>query len=367
MRFKIIFFIIIVLLAAPLISLAQEKQSYERGRVLSIGSEFQRESSDSAEAYREIQKIRFKMLSGENKGEEVEVENILSNNPMDIKLQEGDDVLLFIEELEGGEKNIQVQDHWRLSPLLWLVVLFFAILLIIGRGQGAKAIIGLLLSGWLIFKVFIPRATAGGEVVWLAFFIALGITVATFIIVAGFNRKSLAAIIGSVGGLLAAILLSFWFSDLSNLSGLASEEARMLFSKFPALNMRGILFAGIIIGALGAVMDVAMSIASSVFEVSGANTRLSLGKLFESGMNVGRDIMGTMTNTLIFAYVGASLALLILFYQVGESYLKFLNFDFVAEEMVRSLAGSIGLVLTIPLTSLVAAILFYRKADKREK
>lgn len=361
---KIAFFLLLLIFLTPMVAGASDGQYYEKARVISIVSEFEMEADEVGEVYQEVQKITLKILSGEYKGQEFEVENILSNNPLDIKLSEGQEALVFIEKLENGELNIQIQDYWRLSSVIWLILIFFIILLLVGRKQGLKAIISLLLSIFLIFKVFIPQAISGVNVVWLAFLISVSITIITLLIIGGLNKKSLAAIIGTVGGLLVAVVLAFWVCDLASLNGLASEESRILFSKFPELNIRGVLFAGIIIGALGAVMDVAISIASSVSEVNLANKKLSFWELFKSGMNVGKDIMGTMTNTLIFAYVGASFALLLLFYQVNESYLKFLNFDFVAEEIVRSIAGSIGLVLTIPITSFIISYLLHKKKNK---
>ena len=149
------------------------------------------------------------------------------------------------------------------------------------------------------------------------------------------------------------------------LTGFGHEETRTLFAKFPNLNFNGLFYSAIMIGAIGAVMDVAMSISSSINEIKKANPKLNSKELFKSGVRIGKDIIGTMSNTLIYAYVGASLGLLLLFSSFGESYLKIFNFEFMAEEIIRSIAGSIGLIGAIPLTAMFAA--WFETRSKKSK
>jgi uncharacterized membrane protein len=167
-----------------------------------------------------------------------------------------------------------------------------------------------------------------------------------------------------MGGVAVAYVISLIFSRWSHLSGLAMEEDRLFFAQNPTLNPEGLLFAGIIIASMGVVEDVAVSIASGVEQIKLANARLSFKETFRAGMVVGRDHMSALANTLIFAYVGASLSTLLLYTQYGGSWLKFLNFDNVADEVVRSLAGTIGLIFTVPITALLAAWMATRKSRK---
>ena len=164
---------------------------------------------------------------------------------------------------------------------------------------------------------------------------------------------------GTAGGLSAAAGIAIVVGILANLNGLSNEEAQMLLfmSQDIQYNFQGLLFAGIIIGALGAVMDVSMSIASAMDEIQRVGTNMTLKSLFESGMNVGKDVMGTMANTLILAYTGTSIPLLLVFMTYEQPFIKLINLDFLATELIRALSGSIGLVLAIPITAIVSALL----------
>lgn len=348
------------------LSMFQEpiETSYEKARVLDIKEKEIVPSEEDVfltETY-VIQEITLQILGGKFKNKEKIVENNTLYNPLGLGININDKVLVFVEEFEDGTSSFYIQDYWRLPSLMWLVVVFLLLLLAFGKLKGLKAILSLTISIFLIFKIFIPQILIGSDPIKLSLIISIIVTVVSLFLVSGFKKKSVAAILGTSGGLLIAAILAIIVSKISNLTGLSSEESRLLLINFPELNLQGLLFAGIIIGALGAVMDVGMSIASSIAEVKKAHPKAGFSKLFKSGISVGRDIMGTMTNTLIFAYVGVSLPLLLLFTNLGESYLKFLNFEFIAEEVVRSLAGSIGLIATLPLTALIAAYLESRKS-----
>jgi uncharacterized membrane protein len=195
----------------------------------------------------------------------------------------------------------------------------------------------------------------GANPVPLALILAGVLTFVSTGLSTGWNKQSLITSIGTMGGVLVAYLISVLFADWSHLSGLSTEEDRLFFDQNPKLNPSGLLFAGIIIAAMGVVEDVAVSIASGVEQVRHANPRLGFKELFRAGMVVGRDHTSALANTLVFAYVGASLSTLLLYSQYGGSWLKFLNFDTVTDEVIRSLAGTIGLIFTVPITALLAA------------
>jgi uncharacterized membrane protein len=202
----------------------------------------------------------------------------------------------------------------------------------------------------------------GYNPVALTVLVAAVATMITIFIVAGFSYKSFAAILGTIGGLGVAGLAAMLAGKAAHLTGFGSEEAAMLLyiPQNVSLDIQGLLFAGIIIGALGAVMDVSMSVASAVEEVKKANPALGAADLFRSGLNVGRDVMGTMSNTLILAYTGSSVPLLLIFMAYRESLLKMINLDMIASEIVRALSGSLGMVLVVPLTAFIAGLLFGR-------
>jgi len=343
------------------------KISYEKARILEVEETTQKIEGEEGVRYETLQKVRVKILSGKYKGKEEVLENTISANPLDLSLKKGNKILVYIEEHKNGSVIFQVQDYWRLNILIWFVVIFLLILLLLGGRQGLKAILSLAIAALLIFKILIPQVLTGGNPIRLALVISIIITIITLILVSGLRRKSIAAILGTIGGLLVATVLAIFVGRIANLTGTSSEESRILLIEFPNLNLQGLLFGSVIIGALGAVMDIGMSIASSVTEVKKTYPYARMQELIKSGLTVGRDVMGTMVNTLIFAYVGVSLPLLLLFTKYGGSYLKFLNFEFVAEEVVRSIAGSIGLVAAIPLTAIIAGYLEGAKRETKNK
>ena len=206
----------------------------------------------------------------------------------------------------------------------------------------------------------------GANPIPITILISIVVTILTMFIVGGINKKSIAAVVGTSGGVLVAGIIAYYIGSQVKLTGLSSEEATMLMYIPQEVNFdfRGLLFSGIILGSLGAVMDVGMSIASSMDEIHKANPNLTRKELFKSGMNVGKDVMGTMTNTLILAYTGSSIPVLLLFMAYETSIAKILNLDVIATEAIRSLAGSIGLVLTIPLTALVSSTLIKNSSSK---
>lgn len=309
----------------------------------------------------ERQIFTAEILSSKYKGKIVEVENTTSGNiAYDMKVKSGDKVLLELELYEHEISNAYLADYVRDSYIYFLIALFIILLIVIGKGKGIKAVFSLIITIVLIGKMLLPLTLKGYNPIMLAIVVVIIATTVTFVLISGFTKKAAAATVGTAGGVLIAALISMIVGRAAHLTGMSSEEAQMLMyipqnTKF---NFRDLLFTGIIIGALGAVMDVAMSIASSLEEIKKANPSISTGDLIKSGINIGRDIMGTMSNTLILAYTGASIPLLLLFMAYNMSYTKIINLDLIATEFVRALSASIGLILAIPLTALAAGMLF---------
>lgn len=241
--------------------------------------------------------------------------------------------------------------------LMYLVAIFLGSLILIGGPKGLKTIFTLSITVLIILKVLLPLILAGYNPIVVAILICEVITVIALLCVSGFNQKALAAIIGTTGGLLIAGLLALVIGSMAHLNGLGNDEAIHLILYSRNLDFRGLLFAGIIIGAMGAVMDVGVSIASSIHEIKATNPDIETANLVAAGMNVGRDIMGTMSNTLILAYVGSSLNLMLLFSTYDMPLNEIIGRDNLAAEIVRALAGSVGLIATIPITAITAGIL----------
>jgi len=286
-------------------------------------------------------------------------------------LQPKDKVILYVEEnptkaeSPNGEPLFNIADYDRSDTLFILMFSFCALLLIIGGKKGFKSLISLLLTIGLIFFVVIPLSVRGFNPVITSTVTSGAIVLIVFRLVSGKTIKSVSAALGTIIGIVIAGIIAVLVGNIIKLSGLSTEESKMLFYSMELpLDYKGLLFAGILIGALGAVMDVAMSIASSIYEIKNVHPELDFRSLFKSGINVGQDIMGTMSNTLILAYTGSSLPLLLLLSYGNMPFLKAMNLEIISEEILRAFAGSIGLILSIPATAFISALLLSNKKNR---
>lgn len=334
-----------------------DDEDLERARVLEVEEAVGPTGDD--EFYNESIAVRLEVLSGENRGEEIDAVHSLTGNPAyDIHLEPGDRVLISTLEI-GGESEVFIIEYERDRIIYIVLGVFVLLLLILGGLKGLKTILTLGLTILLLLGVLIPGLLAGYSPVLLTIGISVIVTIFTLLIVGGLNSKSYSAIIGVMGGVLIAGLIAYVVGGMINLTGLSGPEASMLLyiPQEVDFDFSGLLFAGIIMGALGAVMDVGISIASAMEEIRQVDPSISTKKLIIAGMNVGKDIMGTMANTLILAYVGSMIPLLLLFAAYQQPYVSIINMDIVATEVIRALSGSIGLILTIPLTAVSSGLL----------
>lgn len=355
---KILAIIFIMILTISCVYAEEEiEKEYVKGRVISV-----EEEEIESNFITKIQYITVEILSGEKKGEIVEVENALSDSIVtDIEVEVGQKVLVMNETLNGVEASYIVS-HARDHYLTALVIVFIISLLVVGKLKGLKTIFTLAITVGFVFFIELPLLVKGYHAVAVTVVVALLVTVITVTVISGFTKKSLAAVLGTAAGVVVAGGIAIFVSTVTKVTGMSMEEAVMLLSiKGETLNFQYLLFAGILLGALGAIMDVAMSIASSIEEVHLANNSLSFRELFNSGMRVGRDIMGTMANTLILAYTGSALPLLLLFFSIEDDFIRLINLDIITTEVIRSVAGSIGLVFTIPITALISVALIKNK------
>lgn len=297
--------------------------------------------------------VRFR--SGPLDGERHEIRSDVGSNPYGLEPRQGDSVVIFMQSSASGDWILFLEGYDRRGALVWLVALFVAMLVVLSGWKGVKIAASIAISIALIGYVLIPLFMRGANPVPIAIVLAGIFTLLSTGLTMGWNRKTYVTAVGTMGGALVAYLLSILFVDWGRLSGLGSEEDRMFFTNNPTLDSRGLLFSGIIIAAVGVLEDVAVSIASGVAEVRRHHPKATYKDLFTSGMVVGRDHMGALANTLIFAYVGASLSSLLLYSQFGGSWLKFVNFESISVEVVRSLTGTIGLIFTVPITAALAA------------
>ncbi len=335
---------------APVNNASDREGQYERGLVESVSAG----STVIPGGAEQVKLFRVRFLSGPLLNQVKEIRSDIGTNPYNLDPHAGDKIVVFMQSGETGW-NLYIEGFDRRTAMIVLIGLFVFTLILLSGWQGFKVACGVALSILMIGYVLIPLYLRGVNAVPLAIAISGIFTLVSNGLAIGWNRKTLVVAVGTMGGALVAYVISLIFVDATRLSGLSTEEDRSFFNKNPLLDPRGLLFAGIIIAAVGVLEDVAVSIASGVSEVRNANPKAGFKDLFTSGMVVGRDHMGALANTLVFAYVGASLSTLLMYKQFGGSWLKFINFDSVTDEVVRSLAGTIGLVFTVPITALLAA------------
>lgn len=301
------------------------------------------------------------VTKGENKNETIIAQQNLGGYAFDdYKIVEKGDKVILMSYSEGDWYFV---DYIRVSKILFLGGVFIILLLIFGRIKGVNAILTLGLTCTAIFAVFIPSILSGKNIYSSTIIVCVYSIVVTLFIVYGVNQKSTAAIAGCFGGIITASILTLVMNTGLGLTGYVSEESYHLLY-LPVENpidLRAIIFAGIIIGAVGAVMDVAVSIASALWELKTQAPNLTFSGIFKSGINIGKDIMGSMTNTLVLAYIGSSLSVILLLVVYAGSLAELLNRELIIVEILQALIGSLGILLTMPLTALVCAALYTRK------
>ena len=261
--------------------------------------------------------------------------------------------------LPAGEKldPYSFSDFDRRAPMLWLAAGFAALLLVAARFRGLRALVGLGASLLVIVGFVIPAILHGGHPVDVAIVGALAVMLITMPLNYGLGAKMIAALLGTALSLLVAAGLADSFSGLAHLSGAGSDESLYLAATQATISLRGLLIAGMVIGALGVLLDLTVSQASTVLALRRANPRLGVSGLFHGALDVGQDHISATVTTLVFAYAGAALPVLLIFSIGHTSFTDAVNGEAVAEEVIAALVGSIGLILSMPLTTILAALL----------
>ncbi|MDZ5252259.1 YibE/F family protein [Clostridium sp. LIBA-8841] len=304
------------------------------------------------------QNIVIEILEGPEKGKEYEIVNNISR-VYNMPVKEDTKVILGFF-YEGEEiKDIAVYSYKRSNIIFLLGLLFVIVIIGVGGFKGVKSLVSLFFTCVCIIFLMIPLMLRGVNPIAAAIFSSFISIVVTLTLVSGVNKKTFTAILGTLIGIIISGGIAISFGNIAKLSGISMAEAEsmMYIAENTSLNIHGIMFAAILIASLGAVMDVAMSISSSIFEINQVNSGLTKKGLFKSGMNIGKDIIGTMANTLILAFAGGSLNTIIMLYASNMSKNQMLNLDVLCIEIIQGLSGSIGIILTVPITAFIASYL----------
>ena len=344
---------------------------FEKAKVLAIVSEDKRTDEVADNAYVGSQELSAIVKSGRYKGETMTVYNYFG--PLyGVPVEVGDGVTLTIKTHVDGTHSATVYEFNRIPMLAVLLLIFFAVTALIGGRTGVKSLFGLSFTVVCLFFILIPLLIKGAPTVFTTFVMCAYIAVVAFTVLGGVHRKTVSAFLGTVSGAFLAMVFGLTVQYFAKINGLRLEDAEPLLQlKYAGqdipLHLQGLLVAGIIISALGAVMDVAMSISSALEEVHAANPALSQKELFKSGMNIGRAMVGTMTNTLILAFLGSEFTLIIFLYVRGLTFYHLFSTVFVSVETISGLSSSIGMILAIPLTALISSTLIKSRKKKKKK
>lgn len=348
------------ILLVPIFSSAQDTitvsgtEIFQKAKVLEVRDQGTMSVVGTATLAR-VQLLKVEILEGVHKGDIISFENDY------IQLEQGDVFYArYQKDLLNGDEYWSVSSPYRLNILFWLTIAFITLIFIFGGIQGVRGLASLIGSLFLIFYILIPGIYGGYNAV------AISITVASLIIIVGsyithgFNRTTSAAVLGMIFTVFITGLVAYYAVYAAHLSGYDSEESVFLnLDTQGTINMIGLLFGGIMIGLLGVLYDIAIGQAIAIEELFRAGKELTRKEVYKRGIRIGREHIGALVNTLAIAYVGASLPLLLLIQNSKTGILFIINSEIFATEIVRILIGSIGLILAVPITTLIASYMLY--------
>ena len=338
---------------------------YEVGRVLRVVEDHKTVDEEMDGIWRGSMTLEVEILTGRYKGDTAIVENYFSSL-YNVRVAEGDKVSIRIDTTGEDEYQVSVYNYYRVPQMIDCIVAFVLLLVLIGGKKGAKSVAGLAFTVVCILWILLPLALKGYSPLAVTILLILVCNFVSFFLIDGISTKTVVAAIGSMLGVLAGAVFALIAQNAMSITTYQMDEAEtlLLITSTTELKIRDLFLCGILISCMGAVMDVAMSICSAVAEIHQVDRSLGMAKLFASGMNIGRDAMGTMANTLILAVAGTSLNMMLMIYSYDVSFQQLMNTDFVAIEIIQCIAGSVGIVCTVPLVALLSAAVFGKKTKK---
>jgi uncharacterized membrane protein len=324
---------------------------------------------DQTDGTRSIVKFTARITNGKNNGQIVQATqySYKSNTTMPSAVSQNDRIVLGKLTSDNGVEWA-FENYERIDQIIILSIVLTVLILLFGGRKGFSTILALTFTCLSIFYVFIPLIMSGHNIYSCTVLICIYVICVTFSLTGGINRKSMAAAFGCIGGVIFSGSVYLFLEHTMKLTGFYNDQSSRLVEMFAnqPINLRGVVFAMVTIGALGATMDVAMSISSSLEEIRSGRNKTLRYTLVKSGLNIGKDIMGTMMNTLILAYIGSSLVTVIIYAASGYPLMQLLNQEEIIVEFLQSLAGSLGMLLTIPFTTLISALVIPKSSNNPE-
>lgn len=317
-----------------------------------------------------MQILKIKVINGKLKGNKVEVVNkVIGKLELDKMFQIGDTALIVIDFNKGTISNVNVIDHYRINIEGILLLIFLILITIISGWTGIKAIISFIFTIMVIWKILIPGFLKGVDPLILSLVLVTIITFVIIFLVADFTKRALVAFYGSMLGIVTTCILGILFGKALNIHGaIVPFSESLLYSGYAHLDITKIFYSGIFIASSGAVMDVSMDISSALSEIVDKKPNITAREAINSGINISKAVLGTMTTTLLLAYSGGYTAMLMVFMAQGVPLMNILNMTYVAGEILHILVGSFGLITVAPFTAVVGGIMFTKeKNNKRTK
>lgn len=346
---------------------ADQYMMYENASVVQILSDSTQNDPISENHFRGSQNLIVLIKTGPYAGTQMMADNTVGpiyGQPYQVN----DRVTVGISTYEDGTVRCYVYEYDRTPGLILLAALFILVTIAVGGKVGAKSLLGLVMTVVALIYILIPLLLHGWPTIPTTFLVAALVSVGSFIILGGIDKKTVCACLGTLAGIAFATILGLIAQNILRIDGYRQEYAEALLQLRQTgesrVGISGLITAGVIISALGAVMDVAMSISSSLQELAKVGHNLSAWSLMKSGMNIGRDMVGTMTNTLILAILGSGLTLIIYIYSLGLQPWQLLSSPYISLELISAVASSIGVILSVPLTAGICAFVYGAKDSK---
>lgn len=339
-------------------------EEYIKGKILFLENKVENGYNED-DGIKEIEEYRVKILEGVDKGKEILVQSpIYFEKAYNIFIRNNQEVVLYKELDDEYNNKYYIVDIDKRNSMLMIIGFFIILTVLIARLKGIKAILSLFIVIGIVYNIFLPMIAKGYSPILISTFCALLSSIITIFLTAGFSKKGIVAILGSVAGVSVAGGISMYFSYKMAMTGFVSVEALNYSSLLQGIRVREIISAGVILGSMGAVMDVSMSISSALTELKIRNEKITKKEIFESGIRIGEDIIGTMVNTLILAYIGSGILSTLFIYLQREQFplIRILNFESVATDILRAFAGSIGILIAVPITSYLCCIMFTKNS-----
>ena len=366
--------VIVLLIAAILFALARmafapkketaeltgDYAEYENAVVVQILSDDTEPDENADGGYRGEQLLLAEVKTGQYAGETMQTYNYVS--PLyGVPLKVGDGCTLTISTYENGDVSATVYEYNRTTPVLIVLGLFLLITVLVGGRTGVKSLIGLIFTVAGVFLLLFPALMKGAPTLPTTFLLCVYVAAVSFTVLGGVEKKTVCAWLGTVAGMALALVFALISQKLLRIDGLRSADVEPLLQLRQTgahIGLRGLLSAGVILSSLGAVMDVAMSLSSALAEVRAADPTMGFKALFRSGMNIGRDMVGTMTNTLILAFLGSGLVLTLYLYSLGLSPHMLMSSAYLSWELVGGISSSVGVILSVPITAAIASRMY---------